>query len=204
MGALMMEQRPANATPDNWMVPPEDGWTYDQVKDLDVPFEWELVAGRIMPRGQTKWWHDRVRNEIFHRLRNAEHPPLTAEAERCVMLSPDMVLKPDAVVFDETGQDVFTQDCTPVEKVKLVVEVVSPGSRTDDRYLKPGILAEAKVPYFWRVERGKDELPEVHEFWWHHEAGTFAPAPDRTTHVGKLKTDVPFPIEIDLRTLLKR
>jgi Uma2 family endonuclease len=157
-----------------------------------------------MPRGQTKLWHDQVRDEIRFHLRNARREPFAVATERCVMVSPDTVLKPDVVVYDKTGVDVFTQDCTPVEKVKLAVEVVSPGSRNDDRYLKPGILAEAKVPYFWRIERGKDELPEVHEFWWHYEAGTFAPAPDRTTHVGKLKTDVPFPIEIDLRRLVKR
>jgi Uma2 family endonuclease len=203
MGALMTEQRPVKATPETWMVPPEDGWTYDQVKDLDVPFEWELVAGRIMPRGQTKMWHDRVRNEMYFRLRSVRRAPLIVDAERCVMLSPDTVLKPDIVVYDGTGENIFTQDCTPVEKVKLVVEVVSPGSRIDDTFTKPGLLGEAKVPCYWRVDRGKNNLPEVHEFWWHYEAGTFAPAPDRTTHRGKLKTDVPFSIEIDLASLIE-
>ncbi|MGP4110124.1 Uma2 family endonuclease [Streptomyces sp. 4N509B] len=199
----MAEPRPTRATAENWMFPPADGWTYDRVRDLDVPFEWELVAGRIVPRGQTKLWHDQVRNEVYFRLRSARRPPYSVAAERCVMISPDTVLKPDVVVYDKTGEDVFTQDCTPATKVRLVVEVVSPGTRMEDRFVKPALFAEARIPHYWRVERDSDDLPRVHEFWWHHEAGTFAPAPDRAAHVGKLRTDVPFPVEIDLRGLVE-
>ncbi|SHF44783.1 Uma2 family endonuclease [Streptoalloteichus hindustanus] len=32
------------------------------------------------------------------------------------------------------------------------MEIVSPGSRKQDRTLKPMVLAEAGVPHFWRVE----------------------------------------------------
>lgn len=42
----------------------------------------------------------------------------------------------------------------------------------------------------------------VAEFWLHPEAGVYAPAPDRPTHVGRLKTDLPYPVEIDLRIRL--
>ncbi|MEO3750692.1 Uma2 family endonuclease [Streptomyces sp. B6B3] len=203
MGALMTERRPVQATPENWMLPPEEGWTYDQVKDLDLPFDWELVWGKIRPRGMTKLWHDRVRNRLYGHLFNARRTPLAVEAEHCVMIAEDTVLKPDVVVFDSTGLDIFTLECVPVENVRLVIEVVSPGSRQEDRFQKPGILAEAGVPHYWRVERGDDHFPVVHEFWRHHEVGTFAPAPDRATHRRTLKTDVPFPIEIDLHGLVE-
>ncbi len=55
----------------------------------------------------------------------------------------------------------------------------------------------------WRVERGEDDVPVVHEFWRHHEAGVYAPSPEQPTHTGKLTTDVPFPVDIDLRTRIE-
>nr|WP_280726467.1 Uma2 family endonuclease [Kitasatospora sp. MAA4] len=57
--------------------------------------------------------------------------------------------------------------------------MVSPGSRSEDRYLKPGLYAEAGIPYYWRVERGENDLPEVYEFWLDRESGVYAPAPRR-------------------------
>ncbi|MFH9075163.1 hypothetical protein [Streptomyces alboflavus] len=43
----------------------------------------------------------------------------------------------------------------------------------------------------------------MHEFWRHHEAGVYAPSPEQPTHTGKLTTDVPFPVDIDLRTRIE-
>jgi hypothetical protein len=188
---------------DTWMFPPEGGWTYDQINDLDLPFEWELMAGKVMPRGRTKMWHDCVRDEVYMRLRSVQRAPLAVDLIRSVMVSPETVIRSDVVVQDRRGVDIFTDDCTAVETVKLVVEVVCRGSRMEDRYLKPGLLGEARVPYYWRVERGKDDLPEVHEFRWDSEADAYAPAPDRAIHKGRLRTDVPFPIEIDLASLVE-
>jgi Uma2 family endonuclease len=191
------------ADPIDWQHPPADGWTYEQVKDLDLDFEFDLVDGVIVPRGMTNQWHDMVRNEIFFALRKAVVPPFRADAERCVLVDEYNPPKPDVVVFDKRGLDAFTLECVPVANVSLAVEVVSRGSRTDDRFRKPGMYAEAGIPHFWRVERGADDLPEVHEFWLHHETGVYAPAPDRSVHIGKLMTEVPYPVEIDLRSLVE-
>lgn len=194
-------QAQVRATPDTWMFPPEDGWTYDQVKDLELPSDWELVDGVIVVRGMPRFWHDQVRDKLYLALSRAVRPPYAVNVARCLMVDERTVLKPDLVVYDKRGLDVFTLECLPVENVALVVEVVSPGSRSEDRFLKPGLLADAGVPHFWRVERGADGVPVVHEFWRHHEAGTFAP-PDHPTHRERLKTDVPFPVDIDLRELI--
>ncbi|MEV8022787.1 Uma2 family endonuclease [Streptomyces sp. NPDC086554] len=192
------------ATSENWMYPPEEvGWTYDQVKELDVPFDWELVDGNIVVRGATKWWHDQVRDELYFHLRTARREPYAANVERWTMFDERTVPKPDIVVFDKTGLDVRTLECTPVTSVVLAVEVVSPGSRTDDRFRKPGMYAEAGISYYWRVERGDDDIPVVHEFWRHHESGVFVPSPDSPVHTGKLTTEVPFPVDIDLGSLVE-
>lgn len=37
--------------------------------------------------------------------------------------------------------------------VILAVEVVSPGTRRTDRFLKPREYAAAEIPFYWRVEQ---------------------------------------------------
>ncbi|MEW1721749.1 Uma2 family endonuclease [Streptomyces sp. NPDC093109] len=207
MGAVMAAEarieHDGQATPENWMYPPEDGWTYDQIKELELPFDWELLDGNIVVRGAAKWWHDQVRDELYYGLRRARRAPYAVNVERSTIFDEHNVPKPDIVVFDKTGLDIRTLECTPVASVALAIEVVSPGSRTQDRFRKPGMYAEAGIAYYWRVERGEDDLPVVHEFWRHHETGVYVSSPERPTHTGKLITEVPFPVEIDLHGLIE-
>ncbi|THA27640.1 Uma2 family endonuclease [Streptomyces sp. RKND-216] len=199
----MTAHRLARATPDNWMFPPDGGWTYDQVKDLELPYDWELVDGAIVVRGMTHFWHDQVRDGLLVALRQARPQAFGVNVERCVLVDEHAVLKPDLVVYERTGLDLLSLECLPASAVRLAVEVVSPGSRGDDRFRKPGLLAERGVPHYWRIERSVGDAPVVHEFWRHHEMRTFAPSPNRPVHEGKLTTDVPFPVDIDLLTLLE-
>ncbi|MGW2596157.1 Uma2 family endonuclease [Streptomyces klenkii] len=214
MGAVMATgagyehpQRPAPdepATRDNWMYPPAGGgWRWDQVRDLVLPFDWELLGGKIVVRGAAKWWHNLVRDELYYRLRSARPQGLVINSEQSVMFNENNVPRPDIVVFDRRGLEVAKVDCIPVENVVLAVEVVSPGSSAEDRFLKPGMYAQAGISYYWRVERAEGDVPEVHECWRHKEAGFYVPSPDRPVHTHILKTDVPFPIEIDLRSLIE-
>lgn len=199
----MVAERQQKATPDTWMRPPEEGWTFDQVKDLELPFDWQLVDGNIVVRGMTALWHDGVRDGMYDRLKSARREPFAVNVERCVLIDERNVTKPDITVYDKRDLDFFTAECVPVGKVALVVEIVSPGSRQEDRVRKPAMFAEAKVPYYWRVERGDDGLPVVHELWLHHDLGMYVPAPAHPSHSGKLDTDLPFPVTIDLHSLVE-
>lgn len=184
------------AEPIDWMHPPSQGWTYEQVKDLDLPFEWDLVDGVIVVRGQTNLWHDQVRDSLFVAVRTARVAPYAANVERCVLIDEYNPVKPDVVVFDKTGLDVFEAECVPPGNVALAVEVVSHGTRTADRFRKPGMYAEKGIPSYWRVERGDDGLPVVHEFRLDEGQGVYLPV---AVHEGLLVTAVPFPVEIDLK-----
>ncbi|MCC9312284.1 hypothetical protein LN042_35370 [Kitasatospora sp. RB6PN24] len=64
------------AAPIDWMNPPGRRWTYEQVKDLDLPFDFELVDGEIGPRGMTGYWHN------TRSLRRGRHPLLLARRTR--------------------------------------------------------------------------------------------------------------------------
>ncbi|GAB2982260.1 Uma2 family endonuclease [Streptomyces pseudoechinosporeus] len=191
------------ATPENWMFPPEEGWTWDQVKELDVPFDWELVDGKIVVRGVSSWWHDQVRDKLYFSLELAKRPPYAVNVERWTQLDDGNVPKPDILVYDKTGIDIRTLDCTPVSCVVLAIEVVSPGSRGMDRFHKPALYTEAGIAHYWRVERGEDDIPVVHQFWIELDSGVIVPRPDRPVHTDKLTTEVPFPVDIDLRKLIE-
>ncbi|WP_171169950.1 Uma2 family endonuclease [Streptomyces sp. I05A-00742] len=198
----MTADRLEKATPENWMFPPADGWVYAQVKDLDLPFDWELVDGVIVVRGQTKLWHDIVRDELRFHLRQASPEEYRVNVERCVMLEDKTVIKPDVVVCDRKELDLLGVECTSVDKVKLAVEVVSPGSRSDDGFRKPAQFAQAGVPFFWRVELEGQGLA-VHEYWLPGGGHSYVAAPLHPVHREKLMTELPFPVEIDLTGLLE-
>jgi Uma2 family endonuclease len=198
----MTTPQQGRATEETWMFPPADGWTFDQVKDLELPFDWELVDGRIVVRGQTKLWHNQVRDGVLDGLRAARTEPYKVVAEQCVMVDEQNTPKPDVIVFDPRQLNFFEVECVPVQKVTLVVEVVSPGSRQDDRVRKPALFGVNKVPFYWRVELGRDQKLAVHEYWLNADTHSYIPAPMHPVHHDKLVTELPFPVEIDLDALL--
>ncbi|GAB2884588.1 Uma2 family endonuclease [Streptomyces mayteni] len=200
-----MTERPQEiqATSDNWWRAPAEGWTFDQVKDVELPFDWELVDGVIVVRGQTPYWHDKVKGAIFRALSSAGPKSHEVAVETCVMVDERNVIKPDVVVFDKRGLDPFTMECVPVSHVRLAVEVVSPGSQRQDRGVKPAMLAEAAVPHYWCVERDRENLPVVAEYRIDPDTGAYIPAHEHAVHRDKLTTQEPFPVEIDLRALIE-
>ncbi|MFE7588055.1 Uma2 family endonuclease [Kitasatospora sp. NPDC057512] len=200
---VAMTAEPINEPVDDhldWMHALSQDWTYEQVKNLDLPFDWDLVDGVIVVRGQTNQWHDQVRDELYSALRSARVTPYAANVERCVLLDEANTAKPDVVVFDKTGLDVFELECLPPEALVLAVEVVSHGTRANDRFRKPGQYADKRIPAYWRVERGIDNLPIVHEFHRDEEKGVYLPV---AQHEGVLRTSVPYPVEIDLAALVE-
>ncbi|WP_030667256.1 Uma2 family endonuclease [Streptomyces rimosus] len=180
------------ATAANWHHCHTDGWTYEQVKELDLPFDWELVDGVISPRGCEDLWHDCVRDNLRCCFTRALHAPRVALTQPTLILGTRTFIRPDIAVFDTSGLSVLTDAYLPVARAELVVEVVSPLSLSEDRYRRPGLFSEAGVPFHWRVERGADGIPVLREFRLDGRAGTYEAAADR-----------PFPIAIDLTSLLE-
>ena len=65
------------------------------------------------------------------------------------------------------------------------------------------MYAEAGIAHYWRVERSENDIPRVHQFWIETDSGVIVPRPDRPVHTDKLTTEVPFPVDIDLRGLIE-
>lgn len=201
----MSQEQVKRATAENvWSPPSGDGWTFEQVKELELPVVWELWGGWVQPHGRTDAWHNLVRSNLRDRLEAAWRGSCRATAGMPVVIEEDLVVKPDVVVVDAGEVDVSTAEYVPVERVKLAVEVVmTPTSHSLDRVLKPAVFAEARLRNFWRVERLEDSSPEVHEYWLHRDTGAYISACDRPRHRGRLETGRPFPVDIDLASLVR-
>ena len=100
--------------------------------------------------------------------------------------------EPDVSIMHAGAWDLDRSVLDPNDVV-LVAEVISPESEERDREDKPLMYAAMGIPTFWLIERGPDNAPIVHE---HHRYGGVYQL--RHTHIGRLKTEVPFPIDIPL------
>lgn len=96
--------------------------------------------------------------------------------------------QPDVVVYrrDDPGQMLHP------DRVALVVEIVSPSSKSQDRVMKPVQYADAGIPGYWRVEQEPTlsvveyRLTELGKYYEH------------SPRAGVFTVDKPWPIEIDL------
>jgi Uma2 family endonuclease len=105
-----------------------------------------------------------------------------------VAVEEDRTYEPD-VLLRRAGEAV--RHFVPAEQVVIAIEVVSPGTRTRDRFAKPAEYAAAGIPYYWRVEQNP-----VHVFAYRLATnGTYELAAESTE---LLKLDEPFPIALPI------
>lgn len=102
---------------------------------------------------------------------------------------PDVVIAPADVVKANLSR--FTAD-----QILVAVEIISPGSRRTDTVVKPVEYANAGIPYYWVIDMDPPLSLAAY-----HLAGDFGyqEAPAVT---GTFRTMEPFPLEVDLTTLL--
>ncbi|HUN30437.1 MAG TPA: Uma2 family endonuclease [Trebonia sp.] len=82
----------------------------------------------------------------------------------------------------------------PARPPALVVEVVSPESEDRDRETKPAKYARAGIRFLWRIER-EGSTPVAYTYELDPASGTYVAT---GVHRGRLKTDIGFPVDIDL------
>lgn len=183
-----------------WFSVPAGGWTLADVHALPEKSRVEVIDGALIVNPSPLPIHQR----IVRRLAAQMEPQLPAawqlETDVDVMLADDPLdyLSPDIVVF---SADVpLTTRPIPGGDILLVAEVVSRGSRREDRGAKPLAYAEAGIWHFWRVEgppSGAATL-EVHAFAAPTPAGEYGQA---GVHRGHFRLADPFPIDIDLNRM---
>jgi Uma2 family endonuclease len=181
------------------VAPRPEGWTIEDLDALpdDDGVRYELVDG--VPQMVTP---PRIRHQnALRRLANALEATVPAALLVVegvgVVLAPDRRPIPDLVVLRSADPDSELYN-VPAELVVLTAEVVSPSTRSADRFTKPALYAQAGIPCYLRVELdvphvvayrlGSDEVYE--------EAGRAEPGE-------ALKLTDPFPIAIDPAALVR-
>ncbi|APU12812.1 MULTISPECIES: Uma2 family endonuclease [Actinoalloteichus] len=122
----------------------------------------ELIGGRLhvtpAPALSHQAFSDEIRRLVDDALWEHDRPDLMVISAIGVRLAPGMGFIPDLAVI-RAPQDGATK--VVASDVSLVVEIVSPRTRRQDRMSKPAAYAEAGVPYYWRVEPTVGEPPTV-------------------------------------------
>lgn len=190
-----------SAVPGDWLYPPADGWTLADLQSLPEKSRVEVLDGALIVNPSPLPLHQRMVRRLAAQLETAMPARWQLETDIDVMLSesPLDYLTPDVVVFD--ARIPLTTRPIPAAALFLVVEVVSRGSRREDRGSKPLAYAEAGVPHFWRVESALTGALEttVHTFELGPEACEYTAT---GTYNGRVRLEQPFPMKFDLARLV--
>ena len=111
----------------------------------------ELVDGVIHMMAPPTFWHQIVKDTLRTLLRAVKPNDLVVLGEVQVRLADGLRRIPDVVALRRSAYRRDRNQCLPADVV-LVVEVVSPGSESTDRILKPIEYARAGIEHYWRVE----------------------------------------------------
>lgn len=189
------------ASESTWPMPPEGGWTADDLDRLpNLPPHTELIDGSLVFVSPQTIFHERAIDFFKWQLQSLA--PADFEVFREFTIDIDRQNRPEPDVVVVRGEVVEDADQTrfPVDAVLLAIEVVSEDSVSRDRETKPLKYAKAKIPHYWRVENEQGRAA-VHVFELEPTTGTY-------TSTGifreRLKTDVPFPVDLDLTQIRTR
>jgi len=195
-----MTADPAETAPEyHWPVPPQDGYTVDDLFTLpELPPHTELLDGSLVFVSPQRLFHSRMIDLLVARLRSTAPPELKVTREMTVVLDPRNGPEPDVCVVAASAVTGLDQTRFQAADVQLAVEVVSPDSEARDHDAKPRKYAAAGIPHFWLVEMtGADAHPVVRVYELDPLSRTYALT---GIHHDRLKTGVPYAIDVDITT----
>ncbi|MFC8085463.1 Uma2 family endonuclease [Streptomyces sp. NPDC057340] len=195
-----MSVAPKASTPD-WPVPPEGGWTADDLDRLpNLPPHTELIDGSLVFVSPQTAFHERAVDFFKWQLQSLAPAEFEVFREFTIDIDAQNRPEPDVIVFRADAWTETAQTRFPANAVLLAVEVVSADSVSRDRETKPLKYARAKIPHYWRVE-SENGFAVVHVFELEPTTGAY-------TSIGifreRLKLDAPFPMELDLTAIKAR
>ena len=177
--------------------PPPGDWT---VADVDALPErdgvrYELVDG--VPRMMTppRWEHQDALLELHLALKTSAPAGFSIVQGLGVIVTDTERPIPDLVVVRSGDRSLSN---VPAELVVIAAEIVSRSSRTDDRFRKPGLYAQAGIPCYLRVE-----LDPAHIVAYRLDADGVYEEVGRAEPGQILTLDAPFPISIDPAALVR-
>ncbi|MET9534283.1 Uma2 family endonuclease [Streptomyces sp. NPDC006649] len=192
-----MTAEPIAGSSCRWPVPPQDGYTVDDLFTLpDLPPHTELIDGSLVFVSPQRDFHSTMIDLLMTGLRRTAPPELKARREMTVVLDPRNGPEPDISIVRAEAVTGLDQTRFQAADVLLAVEVVSPDSESRDRDTKPHKYAAAGIPYFWLVEMaGANQHPVVRVYELDPLSKTYGLS---GIHHDQLKVSVPYDIDIDI------
>lgn len=134
------------------LLPHKDGpWTIEDLAMLpEDERRYEIVDGQLVMVPSPSLGHQSVVESVRELIRPCLGDTMLSFEGVALDLHPSYRI-PDLTVFSTDGFDPKAIKLHPGH-VLLVVEVVSPGSLTNDRITKPAQYAAAGIPAYWRIE----------------------------------------------------
>jgi Uma2 family endonuclease len=169
----------------------------------------ELVNGQVVRCEKPSRAHQAAATRIAAMLDAAAEAHMERNPDTCLDTNSDFdvllwevptatIRSPDAALFDGVPNDLRP---LPASHLKVVVEVVSPGSRKADKLDKMAEYAEAGIPFYWLVWLSGDHVLSIDVHVLDHTLGyyrlyrTLSPEQETST------IDVPIRIQIDWNRL---
>ncbi|MGW0093318.1 Uma2 family endonuclease [Streptomyces sp. NPDC003328] len=183
-----------------WMLPPRpSGWEADDLDNAPaLPRHTELIDGAlIFMVSPQRSWHTRVVTRLTTMLDDQAPEGFEIDRDMTVKLNKKTRPEPDVLAVTVPYDPARTR-YLPVE-VALAIEVVSDESADRDRSLKPFTYARANIPHYWRIEE-EDGLPVIHTYELDETTRAYVAT---GIHRDRMKTAVPFRIDIDLIRLVR-
>lgn len=164
----------------------------------------ELVEGRLLRSPSPAFKHSRAMGRLYSAL-VAQAPAdfeavqeLDVDLELAPADEPGSSRRPDIMVVRREFGDRLAEEggIVPASEVLLGVEIVSPSSKRTDHVHKRNDYADAGIPNYWIVDVDRPvsltacRLTEQFGYQ------------DDQTATGTFRTDVPFPVEVDLSRLV--
>lgn len=176
------------------LVPMRDVWTIADLDALDVQDWWryEIVDGALVVTPVAGANHELTGGDLRKILWDAMPQGITVVGPLGVDIAPTYLV-PDLVVAERAK--LRNVQNLPPRDVLVAVEIVSPGSVTMDRIVKPAKYAAAGIPNYWRIEQSPLSLTA------YRLAGDVY-AEVGTWQAGDLAVlREPFPVEIEINQL---
>ncbi|MFH8800600.1 Uma2 family endonuclease [Streptomyces sp. NPDC017936] len=200
MGGIMTAEplaEPTAASGCRWPVPPQDGYTVDDLFTLpDLPPHTELIDGSLVFVSPQRRFHAKMIELLMNGLRRTIPEDLKVEREMTIVLDRRNGPEPDLSVVRAEAVTGLEQTRFEAADVLLAVEVVSPDSEARDHETKPRKYAAAGIPHFWLVEAsGTGRQPVVRTYELDPVSKAYAPT---GVHRDRLKLSAPYDLVIDV------
>lgn len=171
-------------------------FTYDDLEAMsDDGYRREIIEGTLFVTPAPNGAHQRVGGKLYARLLAGETPETMAMQAPYDWRVPDGgSVQPDLMVirrrdFDPNGP--LPQTAQPL----LVVEVLSPSNRAQDRLLKRDLYERLGVPAYWIVDPLEPSIVSLRLADGRYEV--------EYEGAGSFRTGWPFPLEVELADLAR-